>query len=114
MLALEAYEQPLAAWLREHLAALPGVTLYGPPEGTPRTSTVSFTLADFSAEQACRALGARGFFLWDGHFYARRLVEVLGLLPRGGLIRVGLAPYNTAAELERLVAAVDDLTRTLR
>jgi cysteine desulfurase family protein (TIGR01976 family) len=114
MLAAEAYEQPLAARLREQLAAVPGVTLYGPPEGSPRTSTVSFTLDGFSAEQACRALGARGIFTWDGHFYAFRLVEQLGLLERGGLIRVGLAPYNTVAELERLVTAVTDLSRSVR
>ena len=114
MLAAEAYEQPLAAWLRERLAAIPGVTLYGPPEGSPRTSTVSFTLDGFSAEQGCRALGARGIFTWDGHFYAFRLVELLGLLDRGGLIRVGLAPYNTMAELERLVTAVADLSRSVR
>jgi cysteine desulfurase family protein (TIGR01976 family) len=114
MLAAEAYEQPLAARLREQLAAVPGVTLYGPPEGSPRTSTVSFTLDGFSAEQACRALGARGIFTWDGHFYAFRLVEQLGLLDRGGLIRVGLAPYNTVAELERLVTAVTDLSRSVR
>jgi len=114
MLAAEAYEQPLAAGLREQLAGIKGVTLYGPPEGSPRTSTVSFTLDGFSAEQACRALGARGLFVWDGHFYAYRLVEQLGLLQRGGLIRVGLAPYNTAGELERLVAAVGGLSRSVR
>jgi selenocysteine lyase/cysteine desulfurase len=114
MLAGEAYEQPLAQWLREQLARHPGVTLYGPPEGSPRTSTVSFTLDGFTAEEACRALGARGLFVWDGHFYAIRLVEALGLLERGGLIRVGLAPYTTAGELERLVDAVGDLSRSVR
>ena len=114
MLAAEAYEQPLAQWLREQLAGIPGVTLYGPPEGSPRTSTVSFTLDGFTAKQACRALGARGIFAWDGHFYAIRLVEALGLIERGGLIRVGLAPYNTAGELERLVVAARDLSRSVR
>ena len=114
MLAAEAYEQPLAAWLRERLAAIPGVMLYGPPEDSPRTSTVSFTLDGFSAEEVCRALGARGIFAWDGHFYAFRLVELLGLLERGGLVRVGLAPYTTATEIERLVAAVGDLSRAVR
>jgi len=114
MLAAEAYEQPLAQWLREQLAGIPGVTLYGPPESSPRTSTVSFTLDGFTAEQACRALGARGIFAWDGHFYAIRLVEALGLIERGGLIRVGLAPYNTAGELERLVEATRDLSRSVR
>ncbi len=114
MLAAEAYEQPLAARLREQLRAVPGVTLYGPPEDGPRTSTVSFTLDGFSAEQACRALGARGIFAWDGHFYAYRLVQKLGLLDRGGLIRIGLAPYNTAAEIERLVQVVGELASSLR
>ena len=55
------------------------MTLYGPPEGSPRTSTVSFTLDGFQAGQVCRALGARGLFTWDGDFYAQRLVELLGL-----------------------------------
>jgi cysteine desulfurase family protein (TIGR01976 family) len=114
MLAGEAYEQPLARRLREQLAGLPGVTLYGPPEGSPRTSTVSFTLDGFQAGEVCRALGALGLFTWDGDFYAHRLVELLGLLPRGGLVRVGLAPYTTEGELERLVAAVSGLSRAVR
>ena len=114
MLAGEAYEQPLAAWLRTQLADIPGVTLYGPPEGSPRTSTVSFTLDGFLAGEAARTLGERGLFVWDGDFFAARLVELLGLAGRGGLIRVGLAPYTTQGELERLVAAVRDLSRSVR
>jgi cysteine desulfurase family protein (TIGR01976 family) len=114
MLAGEAYEQPLAKRLREQLAGISGVKLYGPPEGSPRTSTVSFTLDGFQAGEVCRALGALGLFTWDGDFYAHRLVELLGLLPRGGLVRVGLAPYTTEGELERLVAAVSGLSRAVR
>ena len=114
MLAGETYEQPLALWLREQLAGIPGVTLYGPPEGSPRTSTVSFTLEGFPAGDAARALGDRGLFVWDGDFYAARLVELLGLVTRGGLIRVGLAPYTTAGELKRLVEAVGDLSASVR
>jgi cysteine desulfurase family protein (TIGR01976 family) len=114
MLAGEAYEQPLARRLRERLSDLPGVTLYGPPEGSPRTSTVSFTVRGFNAAEVCRALGSRGLFTWDGDFYAHRLIELLGLQGGGGLVRVGLAPYTTEGELERLVAAVGDLSRSLR
>jgi len=114
MLAGEAYEQPLAKRLRERLAVISGVRLYGPPEGNPRTSTVSFTLAGYRPSEVCRALGARGLFAWDGDFYAHRLVELLGLLESGGLVRVGLAPYTTEGELERLVAAVEDLARSVR
>ncbi|NLE22768.1 MAG: cysteine desulfurase-like protein [Actinobacteria bacterium] len=114
MLAGEAYEQPLAKQLRDQLAGIAGVTLYGPPEDTPRTSTVSFTLDGFQAGEVCRSLGSRGLFTWDGDFYARRLVDLLGLTPRGGLVRVGLAPYTTQGELERLVEAVADLARAVR
>ncbi len=114
MLAGEAYEQPLAKWLREQLAGIPGVTLYGPPEGSPRTSTVSFTLDGLPAGEAARTLGKRGLFVWDGDFYAARLVELLDLAGRGGLIRVGLAPYTTQGELERLVTAVGALSRSVR
>jgi cysteine desulfurase family protein (TIGR01976 family) len=114
MLAGEAYEQPLARWLREQLAGIPGVTIYGPPEGSPRTSTVSFTLDGFLAGEVARALGERGLFVWDGDFYAAKLVRLLGLSERGGLVRVGLAPYTTKGELERLVTAVADLPRSAR
>ena len=111
MLACEAYEQPLASFLREQLAAVPGVTPYGPPESSPRTSTVSFTLEGLPAGEAARSLGDRGLFVWDGDFYAARLVGLLGLAERGGLIRAGLAPYTTQGELERLVEAVANLAR---
>lgn len=114
MLASEAHERPLADRLREQVRAIPGVTLYGPPDGTPRTSTVSFTVDGFEASRVCRALGERGLFTWDGDFYAHRLVELLGLHARGGLVRVGLAPYTTEGEIERLVTAVGDLARSLR
>ena len=109
MLAAEAYERPLARHLIDRLHAIDGVTLYGPPNGHPRTSTVSFTIDGMTAEQVCRELGRQGLFLWDGHFYAIRLCERLGVLDRGGLVRAGLAPYNTAGEVERLIGAVEAL-----
>ena len=106
MVAAEAYEQPLARHLIDGLREIPGVTVYGPPDGHPRTSTVAFTVGDLRPEEVCRGLGREGLFLWDGHFYAVRLVERLGLLERGGLVRAGLAPYTTADEVERLLEGV--------
>jgi selenocysteine lyase/cysteine desulfurase len=114
MLANEAYEQPLARFLLTELADTRGVTLYGPPAGHPRTSTVSFTIDGYTAMEVARTLGERGLFVWDGHFYAVRLVERLGLIERGGLVRVGLCPYTTREELERLIAAVRGLATSVR
>ena len=42
-----------------------------------------------------------------GDFYARRLIDSLGLGPRNGVVRASLVHYNTAGELDRLIAALD-------
>ena len=114
MLANEVYEQPLARHLATELADTRGVTLYGPPAGHPRTSTVSFTIDGYTAMEVARTLGERGLFVWDGDFYAVRLVERLGLIDRGGLVRVGLCPYTSREELDRLIAAVRGLATSTR
>ena len=103
MKAMELYEQPLAEKLLNGLSAIRKVKVYGPPKGHPRTSTVSFAVDGVPADQVASALGEKGIFVWDGHFYAARLVELLGLMPLGGLVRVGLSPYNTEAEIDRLL-----------
>jgi selenocysteine lyase/cysteine desulfurase len=51
-------------------------------------------------------LGAEGIFVWDGDFYATTVIDRLGLRDSGGIVRVGMAPYNTEEEVDRLIAAV--------
>lgn len=103
MQAVEEYEQPLARRLLEGLSALKKVKVYGPRAGSKRTSTISFTVEGINSARVAEQLGEKGFFVWAGHFYAIRLVERLGLLDQGGLVRVGLSPYNTSGEIERLL-----------
>lgn len=106
MKAMEHYEQPLAQKMIDELASIEKVKVYGPPKGHPRTSTVSFTVDGVSADKVAALLGEKGLFVWDGHFYAARLVERLGLESIGGLVRVGLSPYNTEDEIERLLSEI--------
>jgi cysteine desulfurase family protein (TIGR01976 family) len=110
MKAMEDYEQPLADYLRGELSRIPGVKIYGPPNGHPRTSTVSFTMANCPSPRVAELLGEKGLFVWAGHFYAHRLVELLGLEKEGGLVRVGLSPYNTREEIERLLTEVQRIS----
>ena len=39
--------------------------------------------------------------VWDGHYYAVSVMEALGMLDRGGLVRIGFVHYNTEAEVDR-------------
>ncbi|MDF1502925.1 cysteine desulfurase-like protein [Roseisolibacter sp. H3M3-2] len=107
---LHAAGSALLAPLWEGLRALPDVTLYGPPPGTPRTPTVSFTVGGVPSRQVARALAARGVFVSHGDFYAQTVAERLGVAG-AGFVRAGCAAYTTAAEVERLVDGVAALVR---
>lgn len=109
MARLERAEEAAFERLLAGVSAVPGARVYGPPGGTPRTPTLAFTLEGRSAEEIARYLGERGIFVWNGDFYASTVVERLGLADRGGLVRVGLAPYNTVAEIDRLLAALSEI-----
>jgi selenocysteine lyase/cysteine desulfurase len=47
--------------------------------------------------------------VWDGNYYALAVTERLGVEESGGMVRVGIAHYNTMGEVERLLAVIDDL-----
>ncbi len=111
MLAIEAYEQPITEYLIDELRKIPGVKVYGPPKGHPRTSTISFTMSNKSPREAAEYLGEKGIFVWDGDFFASKTVFVLGLKESGGLIRIGLAPYNTKEEIDRALEGIKELAK---
>jgi cysteine desulfurase family protein (TIGR01976 family) len=106
--ALHARGRQLQERLWEGLSAVPGVHLYGPPAGAPRTPTVSFTVDGWTSEAVARALADEALFLSHGDFYALTVVRRLGL-EREGLVRAGCACYTTRDEVERLIAAVRTL-----
>jgi cysteine desulfurase family protein (TIGR01976 family) len=110
MTGIAAYEHDLAAYYHAQVGKLPGVRIWGPDFSSPhRAPTVSITLARHTAADAAAALGAQGICVWDGHFYAATAIEVLGLAPRGGLLRTGISMYTTREEIDRLVAGLFEL-----
>lgn len=108
MEAIHRYEQALGQRLWEVLTSIPGLTVYGQDVGGKRCPTYSFTIEGAYSEHVARFLGDRYVFVWDGDFYARTLVENLGLTRTGGLVRVGLAPYNTYKEIDLLGEALGE------
>ncbi|MFP4051844.1 MAG: cysteine desulfurase-like protein [Thermoplasmata archaeon] len=104
----EKYEETLTERLVEGLSEIPEIKLYRPSRSVKCTSTVSFTHSRYSPEQIASYLGDRGIFVWDGDFYATRLIEVLGLQEEGGVVRIGISPYNTLEDIVRTVEKLRD------
>ena len=90
------------------LLAIDGVTLYGPPPGTPRTPTVAFTVKGHSTEDVARHLVKHGVYASNGDFYAATVAERLGRAG-DGFVRAGAACYTTAEEVDRLITGVKSL-----
>ena len=107
MTGLEARERALAGRYLDEVRQVPGVTVWGPDfAATRRAPTVSITIAAVHPTEAARRLGERGVCVWDGHFYAARAIEVLGLADAGGVIRAGMAMYVTHDDVDRLLDGV--------
>lgn len=107
MQAIYHYEERLFQELLEGITQIKGLKVYGPPKGEPKAPTLAFTIEGFHPQEIASYLGEQGIYVWAGDFYATTLIESLGLDKEGGVVRVGLAPYNNKAHIERLVEALD-------
>jgi selenocysteine lyase/cysteine desulfurase len=113
MSAIREHERGLSRGTLERLATVDGLRLYGltdPDRLDERVPTFSFTVAGHHARAVAQHLADRAISVWDGDFYAWELVRALGLSDVGGLVRIGLVHYNTLEEVDRLVAALGELT----
>lgn len=107
-------ERSLLTKLLDGLQTIRGVKVYGitdPKRFGERCSTISLRVGEHHPTDIAKFLGDRGIFTWDGNFYAMNLSERLGVEPKGGVLRVGLVHYNTADEVERLLAALHEFTK---
>lgn len=104
---IHEHEIGLARKISDGLENFPGVTVYGPPfNSEKRAPTVSFTTDGLTAREVCVKLSEKGICAWDGHFYAVRAIEVLGLKKKGGVTRVGPLLYNTMDEVARFLKEI--------
>jgi cysteine desulfurase family protein (TIGR01976 family) len=105
--AIQAHERALG---ERFLAGLPeNVTLYGLPTMEGRVATFAFNVEDMSAREAATRLGDAGFAVWHGDYYAVEVMKRLGLEARGGAVRAGIVHYNTADEVDGLLAEISKL-----
>ncbi|MGZ8637520.1 MAG: cysteine desulfurase-like protein [Actinomycetota bacterium] len=104
--AIVPWEAALSRRFLEGIRSIPRVRLYGiaDPERIPeRTPTFAVRVGDQDPAETAKALGERGIFVWDGHYYALELMERLGLEETGGAVRIGFTHYNTPSEVDRVL-----------
>lgn len=101
--AVAAHEDALRARIETVLAGLPGVTLHS--RAARRTPTLLVTFADRRPAEVSAHLAAQSVNAPAGTFYAYEPARRLGIGAEGGL-RIGLAPYNTCEEVDRLLTAL--------
>ena len=102
----------VVAWERElgqrFLDGLPGAyRLHGLPTMDGRTPTFALTHPERTPDELAAALGERDLATWPGNYYALEIMERLRLTD--GCLRIGIVHYNTAEEVDRLLAALAEL-----
>jgi cysteine desulfurase family protein (TIGR01976 family) len=112
MREIQIYERSLAEQLIVGLLAIPGLRFYGitdPSRFSHRCPTVAVRIDDHTPAQLANQLNDRGIFTWDGNYYAINLSERLGVESGGGFLRIGLAHYNRADEVDALLEALREI-----
>ncbi len=107
--ASSQYERDLVERLIRGLLGIPGVEILGITDMQRlerRVPTVSFTQKDRTTHEIAKALAAKNIFVWSGNNFALETVRSLGLDEDAGAVRIGLAHYNTAEEVDAALEAL--------
>ncbi|HET9587144.1 MAG TPA: cysteine desulfurase-like protein [Anaerolineales bacterium] len=112
MSTIREYEFELSRALIGAIESTPGTRIYGVTDMdrlAERVPTVAFRLDGRDPEEVAELIGRQNIYVWNGHNYALAVVERLGLLEAGGMIRVGPVHYNTVEEIERFKEALSNI-----
>lgn len=108
---LRAAELALLRQLLDYLGAQKSVRVLGPSDAKQRAATVAFVAKAAPPEQLAARLAEHKIMAGHGHFYAKRLVEALGVDPTTGVVRVSFVHYTSAEEMRSLIRALDTVLR---
>ncbi len=110
MTKIRAYEKQLFATMYDELSSLWGISVYGlEGDHDHRSPTLALTVEGKTPSETCQFLAQHNICAWDGHFYALRAVEVMNLLEKGGVTRLGLSAYTSEKDIERTIDAFKKL-----
>ncbi len=106
MAVVRTYESALGRRFIEGIGAVDGVQIHGIQSMEGRTPTFAVSVDSRLPADVAASLGDQGIFVWHGDYYAPSVMDRLGVAAEGGLVRIGFVHYNTAEEVDRVVAAL--------
>ena len=107
--AVGAHERELTRRFLEGTGGLEHITLHGPSGVDDRTPTFAITVDGRTPDAVARHLADRGIHVWHGHYYAVEPMRALDLLERGGAVRIGFVHYHGPDDVDRVLAALDEV-----
>jgi cysteine desulfurase family protein (TIGR01976 family) len=110
MQSISNHEYQMYQRMHQGLSLLPGITIIGTsPDPVWHTPTLALTLQGSTPVEVCDFLANKGICAWDGHFYAKRAIEVLGLSELGGVTRLGISMYTSTEEVDYTIQCLKEL-----
>ncbi len=106
---ISVHEENLSDRLLQYLNSQPKIRVIGQStaHGELRVPTISFAVDGVHSSTIPAQIDPDYIGIRYGDFYAKRLIEYLGLAPQGGIIRVSMVHYNTVQEVDRLISAFE-------
>ncbi|MGI9610686.1 MAG: cysteine desulfurase-like protein [Acidimicrobiia bacterium] len=108
--AITQHETSLTHRFLSGISDINGVRLYGIDAADGRVPTFAISVDGMHPDEVARRLGAIGIFVWSGHYYAVEVMERLGVIDQGGLVRIGFVHYSTFEEVDLVVEALEHLS----
>ena len=103
------YENDLTLKLIDGVKSVQGTKIYGITDKkyiSERVPTVSFTHNSKEPADIAAKLAKFGVCCWSGHNYAYEVVRHLGINEQQGVVRLGIAHYNTDEEIDHTLNAI--------
>ncbi|HEX2370165.1 MAG TPA: cysteine desulfurase-like protein [Acidimicrobiia bacterium] len=110
MAAVRDHESGLSRRFLDGLQSMSGVRVHGPADVAPRCPTFALEIAGRHPGDVCASLAERGVFAWAGHYYALEPMQALGVLDRGGLVRIGFVHTTTEDEVDRVLEELEKIS----
>ncbi|MBN3960808.1 cysteine desulfurase-like protein [Nostoc sp. NMS8] len=108
---ISIHEEKISDRLLNYLNSKPNVRVIGQSKADRQTRvpTISFVVDGINSSTIPAKIDQHYIGIRYGDFYAKRLIEYLGLASQGGIVRVSMVHYNTIEEVNSLIEAFEQI-----